>query len=141
MPADIHSACLGGTVDRMTVPEVDAVLEITVARVGGIAGARRRWSVTPERPQLADWRSLVESCPWDAVSAEQAAARRAPGGDRFVWIIEVHLAETHHEAELPESSLTGPWRELVDRVRADRRAEHEPGRSRPVDEKRDRQGG
>lgn len=132
---------LSGTVDGMTVPEVDAALVITVARVGGVAGVRRRWSVTPDRPQLADWRALVESCPWDAVPAEQAASPRAPGGDRFVWIIEVHLPESHHEAELPESSLTGPWRELVDRVREARVEQRPDHRPLPHDETRDRQRG
>lgn len=84
---------------------------IAVVRTGGIAGIRRRWRVEPDPDEAGDWIALIERCPWD----------EAPGGsgaDRFVWSIRVRTPSERREQELPDDALDGPWRELVDAVRA-----------------------
>ncbi|MGB4137993.1 MAG: protealysin inhibitor emfourin [Microbacterium sp.] len=95
---------------------------ILVVRSGGIAGLRRRWQVAPERDQQ-HWVALVESCPWD--DPEPPARLDA---DRFTWSIRAVTSHDERHRELPESALTGPWRELVDAVRA---ASDEGRSSRP----------
>ena len=42
----------------------------------------------------------------------------AGGADRFVWNIEAHCGPRQKQAELPDRAVQGPWRELVDEVRA-----------------------
>lgn len=85
----------------------DPVAVISVVRTGGLAGLRREWSVEiQDEREWARWRPLVEACPWDAVSDD--ATR-----DRFVYVISAQ----EHTARVPETHLTGPWRELADRVR------------------------
>jgi len=86
---------------------------ITVIRSGGIAGRRRQWRAEPPSDDTPRWQSLVDRCPWDDTGTDTT------GADRFVRIIRV--ADGHvppREAELPDSRLDGPWRELVDAVRA-----------------------
>ena len=51
---------------------------------------------------------LLDACPWDDEQDEE------PEPDRFVYLI---LADGRR-ATLPEQRVRGPWRELVDRVRA-----------------------
>jgi hypothetical protein len=87
-------------------------LTILVVRSGGIAGIPRRWAVDEQEPG-DDWIALLEACPWDAVVADDASR------DRFVWRIEARMARRHREASVPDRELTGPWRELVDRVQAE----------------------
>jgi hypothetical protein len=89
-----------------------AELTILVVRSGGVTGIPQRWSVDEPDPG-DDWIALVEACPWDAVGADEV------GRDRFVWRIEAHLATNSREASVPDRDLTGPWRELVDRVQRD----------------------
>jgi hypothetical protein len=87
-------------------------LTILVVRSGGIAGIPRRWSVDEPDPG-DDWIALIRACPWDDVVAD------AESRDRFVWRIEARLAQHHRTASVPDRELTGPWRELVDRVRSE----------------------
>jgi len=87
-------------------------LQILVVRSGGFAGLTQRWSVD-ERDPADDWIALVEACPWDAVGEDPASR------DRFVWRIEARMARRHREASVPDSLLTGPWRDLVERVQKD----------------------
>lgn len=87
-------------------------LVIAVARSGGIAGISRRWLVEPDPAEAAEWITMIEGCPWDA------AAATAPGADRFMWVIRVRTPSDRLEQELPDSELDGPWRKLVDAVRA-----------------------
>lgn len=84
---------------------------IAVVRSGGIAGIRRRWRVEPDPEEAGDWIALVRRCPWDEEP-------QASGADRFVWRIRVRTPSERHEQELPDGALDGPWRELVDAVRA-----------------------
>lgn len=90
----------------------DAQVVIAVARTGGIAGIRRRWRVEAPREEAGDWIALIDSCPWDAPAADGI------GADRFVWSIRVRTPSERHAQELPDAALDGPWRELVDAVRA-----------------------
>lgn len=89
---------------------------VTVTRTGGIAGIRREWHTEPPAEEAPRWIALIEGCPWDAVVA--ASGR---GGDRFVWRIHARCGPEERGAELPDSEMLGPWRDLVDEVReADR---------------------
>jgi hypothetical protein len=89
-----------------------AELSIVVVRSGGFTGITRRWAI--ERPDPDDdWVALVEACPWGQVAADRESR------DRFTWRIEARVARRHHRASVPDRELTGPWRELVDRVQRD----------------------
>lgn len=115
----------------MTGPGADAELIITVVRQGGFAGLTREWSVVPEPPERREWVLLVDACPWDHVvdgvvpdegmtGATTGATRPDRAGhdrDRFTWVIRVSGADDGRMATLPERQLTGPWQQLVDRVR------------------------
>jgi hypothetical protein len=90
----------------------DPQVVIAVVRTGGIAGIRRQWRVEPDPADAPEWLSMVDSCPWDA------DGDTSTGADRFVWLIRVHTPSEKRERELPDSALDGPWRELVDAVRA-----------------------
>lgn len=98
----------------MSVPES---LTITVRRSGGVAGLSRMWTVTAtDVPSVAAWWPLVESCPWDAGDEGPAAA----GADRYVYAIRVETTADsagERDASVAETRLTGPWKELVTRVR------------------------
>lgn len=93
-------------------PQTDDRVVIAVVRTGGIAGIRRQWQVEPEPAEASDWINMVDECPWD----DEADADR--GADRFVWLIRVRTPAERRERELPDSQLDGPWRALVDAVRA-----------------------
>lgn len=84
-------------------------LTITVKRTGGFAGLTREWSAVGPRDE---WLPLVEACPWRSVP------RDTQSRDRFVYVISVRTARTRKKAEVPESALTGPWRDLVERVQS-----------------------
>ena len=93
-------------------------MDVFVARSGGIAGIRLTWHVrVDEQPDADDWFVLIEEIPWNDVPAAP------PEPDRFTWDIRCEPAEQQSpsvkagEATLAERQLTGPWRELVDRVR------------------------
>lgn len=85
---------------------------IAVVRTGGIAGIRRKWRVEPDAAQTHRWIAMIESCPWDDETDADA------GADRFVWVIRVRTPSEERERELPDSALDGPWRDLVEAVRA-----------------------
>ena len=89
-----------------------AELRIVVVRSGGFAGISRRWSIEEPEPD-DDWLALVEACPWGRVGVDRE------GRDRFTWRIEARLARRHRQASVPDRELTGPWRDLVDRVQRD----------------------
>jgi len=93
-------------------PPTDAQVVIAVVRTGGIAGIRRQWRVEPDPAESDDWIAMIESCPWDADADDTT------GADRFVWLIRVRTPSEKRERELPDSELDGPWRQLVDAVRA-----------------------
>ena len=83
-----------------------AQLSVTVVRTGGIVGGRREWAASGPREE---WLPLVEACPWRSIPADLASR------DRFVYVITVR-GRRRRKAQVPEVALTGPWRELVERV-------------------------
>jgi len=113
--SDTDAPC--GPADRML---------IIVMRSGGIAGISRRWRVAPEPDEQPRWATLVERCPWDEPEPEID-----PGADRFVWTVRARIPDAELQRELPESQLTGAWRDLVAAVReaGERTPEPTPGRS------------
>lgn len=87
-------------------------MRITVVRSGGVAGLSREWTVVVEQQPDADaWHELLEHVPWEAPPAEDGRP------DRYVY----RIRSSTHEVRVGESALEGPWRELVDRVRAAQR--------------------
>ena len=107
-------------------PDDEVIVVVRVERTGGIAGLRREWTAEPPPDEAPRWIGLIEGCPWDA--ADDSATT---GADRYQWRIVARLAdEPPRRAELPDDRLQGPWRELVDQVRAFGRPERPrpPGR-------------
>lgn len=97
---------------RPDVPAADRAVSVRVVRSGGIAGMRREWHADPPAEETPRWIALIEDCPWEAVVDCSAL-----GGDRFVWRIDAQCGPEEHGAELPDSEVQGPWRDLVDAVR------------------------
>ena len=84
-----------------------APMDVIVSRSGGLAGLRLTWEVrVEEQPDPREWYLLIEEIPWSE------ARPVAPEPDRFVCRIRCEP----HEATLADRQLTGPWRQLVDRV-------------------------
>ncbi|WP_425457625.1 protealysin inhibitor emfourin [Agromyces intestinalis] len=82
-------------------------MDVIVSRSGGLAGLRLVWEVpVDERPDRDDWVLLIRRLPWNEVPPAP------PEPDRFVYRIEC----SPHAATLADRQVTGPWRELVDRV-------------------------
>lgn len=80
---------------------------ITVIRSGGFAGISRQWSVrVEEQPDEEQWRELIDRLPWE----HSPATPDEP--DRYIYRVRC----APREAVIPETKLTGPWRELVDKV-------------------------
>ncbi|WP_191747769.1 protealysin inhibitor emfourin [Arthrobacter pullicola] len=81
-------------------------MRLVVVRSGGIAGMRRTWSSEVSSQEAEErWLPLLQ----DAPSAEAHAGMP----DRFTYEISVGKAAV----TIPEESLQGRWRELVDRAR------------------------
>ena len=93
--------------------EDDHVVIVTVTRTGGIAGLRRAWRAEAGADDAATWITLIEGCPWDALRFE----RFAEGADRFMWSVDARCGPEERQAELADSAVQGPWRELIDAVR------------------------
>ncbi|MBN9178451.1 MAG: hypothetical protein J0I43_13955 [Microbacterium sp.] len=91
-----------------------AAVTVTVERSGGIAGMTRRWTVVAPPADPAPWLRLVEDCPWDD-PAPPTAHRAA---DRFSYRVSARVPGAEHRAEIAESDASGPWRDLIDAVRA-----------------------
>ena len=78
-----------------------------MVRSGGIAGLSSTWEVTiDDRDDRDSWIELIDRLPW----RDTPRARQQP--DRYSYRIQC----SRHRITLPEHQLTGPWRELVDRV-------------------------
>lgn len=93
-------------------PQTDDRVVVAVVRSGGIAGIRRQWRVEPDPADISEWIAMIDSCPWDDDTDADT------GADRFVWLIRARTPSERRERELPDSALDGPWRELVEAVRA-----------------------
>ncbi|GGD70382.1 protealysin inhibitor emfourin [Microbacterium murale] len=113
-------------------PDEEPGFLIIVIRTGGVAGIRRRWQVEPPREEAPRWIELIDRCPWDAPDSSESSRSSSGsplpspspsdspprGADRFVWSIQARTPAAQLERELPESALEGPWRQLVEAVRA-----------------------
>ncbi len=89
-------------------------MRVEITRSGGVGGLTRHWSVdvsTTEAEQR--WLPLAEA---------ESAAPDAPDDqrDRFTYVITIGYTEV----SVPESRLEEPWRELIDRARADTATPH-----------------
>ena len=83
-------------------------MKVVVSRSGGFAGIRTTWEVqVDDQPDRSSWAELLRALPWDSVS------KTAPQPDRFVYRIRC----APHEVVLGEQQVSGPWKELIDRVR------------------------
>lgn len=98
------------------------LVEITVVRSGGFAGLVRIWRVRAPADAEPRWIALIDACDWDG--GGDAPGR---GADRYQWDIEASAPPARHRAQVPDDALRGPWRELVDAVRAADAAAEAPG--------------
>jgi len=103
-------------------------IAVTVTRTGGIAGLRRTWRAQPDTAESPLWIALIDGCPWDA--ADPARAIPPTGADRFVWHVDARCGEAAREAALADPEVQGPWRELIDAVRAAQKAAAPPKSAR-----------
>jgi len=79
-------------------------MRLVVVRTGGLAGMRRTWSSEVSSEEAEErWLPLLQDPP----------ESRASGNDRFTYEISVG----QKAVTIPEQSLQGSWRELVDRAR------------------------
>lgn len=108
-------------------------MRIEITRSGGFAGLTRTWSIEVSRTEAEErWLPLAEAEAGaagpeggtraggpPAGDAAQAAGS-APGAqrDRFTYRIAIGYTEVY----VPESRLEEPWRELIERARAEARA-------------------
>jgi hypothetical protein len=113
-------------------------MKVTVTRSGGFAGLARRWQVFVEsEPDEESWILLLRKLPWNDVAQEPAQPDRylyrinyEPRNSTAAGSSDGHKREEAVIAEpreviIPEQRLTGPWRELVDRVRERDEREHD----------------
>ena len=92
-------------------------MKISVTRSGGIAGQTITWVVSvDDQPDRDEWQALIERLP----PARSGPKPRQP--DRYIYVIRV----PRRRVTMPEQQLTGPWRDLVDRVceRGERQSLH-----------------
>lgn len=83
-------------------------MKVVVSRSGGVAGIRVTWEVrVDDQPNPDYWAQFLEQLPWDSVETSE------PQPDRYMYRIRF----APHEVVLGEKQVSGPWRELVDRVR------------------------
>ncbi len=90
-------------------------MAVTVSRSGGIAGMTRRWAVQSQSAEdAAQWRALVEACPWD-----ECDSARPTGAEpvRVVGAGHATVPDASRHADLTEDQASGPWRTLIDAVR------------------------
>jgi hypothetical protein len=89
-----------------------STITVSVVRTGGVAGARREWRLKTRGDDVEQLVEQLDAMAWETVAID-------PGSrDRFVWKITVTGA-ARHRVTLPDAQVTGPWRELVERVQSD----------------------
>lgn len=82
-------------------------MKVSVVRSGGFAGITSSWEVHIDRLEDQEsWLELIGQLPWNDTPQE----KQQP--DRYSYRIQYST----HRITLPEQQLTGPWRELVERV-------------------------
>lgn len=88
-------------------------VKLTIVRSGGIAGHTRRWSAVID-PQEPEWHDLLGRIPRDDVTID------TPQRDRFVYRVTCApptAERPYWQCEVPEGQFTGPWQDLLERVR------------------------
>ena len=103
-------------------------IAVTVTRTGGIAGMRRTWRAQPDSAESPQWIALIDGCPWDA--ADPARPIPPTGADRFVWHVDARCGDAEREAALADPEVQGPWRDLIDAVRAAQKPDRPPRNAR-----------
>jgi hypothetical protein len=103
-------------------------IAVTVTRTGGIAGMRRTWRAQPATEESPQWIALIDGCPWDA--ADPARPIPPTGADRFMWHVDARCGDAEREAALADPEVQGPWRDLIDAVRAAQKAADPPRTAR-----------
>jgi hypothetical protein len=103
-------------------------IAVTVTRTGGIAGMRRTWRAQPDRAESPQWIALIDGCPWDA--ADPARPIPPTGADRFVWHVDARCGDAEREAALADPEVQGPWRDLIEAVRAAQKPARPPRNAR-----------
>lgn len=100
-------------------PITDAGMNVTVTRMGGIAGIPATWEVHVEdQPDAEAWHQLLQRLPWEQLPSIRSSQPFEP--DRFSYRISC----PPHAVVLSEPQVDGPWRELIDRIRADGSTQH-----------------
>ena len=89
---------------------------VVVERTGGFAGLTRRWSVTAG-PDDEAWTALIDACDWGQHGDARTPGDTA-GADRFCWTVTATTSRAEHSVALAEREVDGPWRVLIDAVRA-----------------------
>lgn len=90
----------------------ETCVTVSVVRSGGFAGLTRRWGVDAPPADADPWIALIEQCPWDDDASVPA------GADRFSWSVRATVPGAERRADLTEAQIDGPWRALIDAVRA-----------------------
>jgi hypothetical protein len=94
-------------------------MRIVVTRTGGFAGMTSTWDIEVEQqPDSREWEILIDTIPWQ----QPPPAPAEP--DRYQYRIRCDP----HDVTLAERQVTGPWKELVDRVKDTERPSTERGR-------------
>ena len=91
-------------------------IAVTVTRTGGFAGLWRTWRAQPDTAEAPQWIALIDGCPWDAADPKRDIA--PTGADRYVWHVDARCGDAEREAALADPEVQGPWRDLIDAVRA-----------------------
>lgn len=100
-------------------PVRPAPLSVVVARSGGFAGLTRQWRVEAAAGESRTWTTLIDRCPWPPEARSGAVGAPPAGADRFAWTVSVHCGRDRRRAELAEHEVDGPWKALIDAVRAE----------------------
>ena len=86
----------------------------------GFAGLTRKWTVSCPIDEADDLIALVNACPWRSAQTDSVSR------DRFIYVITVRAPSKKRSATLPEASVTGPWKSLVQRVQDESPAPAKP---------------
>jgi len=98
-------------------PAQDGVtVAVTVTRTGGFAGLPRTWRARPDTAEAPHWIALIDECPWDAADPTRPIV--PSGADIFMWRVDARCGDAARAAALADPEVQGPWRELIDTVRA-----------------------
>jgi len=110
-----------GEPDAASGDDAIVLIAVTVTRTGGFAGLRRTWRAQPDKTEAPQWRALIDGCPWDAADPHRDIP--PAGADRYMWHVDARCGDAEREAALADPEVQGPWRQLIDAVRAAKKDE------------------